>query len=79
MKKTIKKVLEELAKDKPDLSYIRGMLEVLIDGEDTIHSIPYIPPLTPSVWTTTSTVSSNIDLDIPPAPDFNSVKPPINE
>ncbi len=34
MKKTIKKVLDELAKDKPDLSYIRGLLEVLIDDDD---------------------------------------------
>ena len=34
MKKTIKKVLDELAKDKPDLSYIRGMLEVLMDEDE---------------------------------------------
>ncbi len=34
-KKTIKKVLDELAKENPDLSYIRGMLEVLVDEEET--------------------------------------------
>lgn len=29
---TITKVLEELKKDKPDISYIRGMLEVLAES-----------------------------------------------
>ena len=29
--RTIKKVLDELAKDKPDLSYIKGLLEGLVD------------------------------------------------
>ena len=37
--KTIKKVLDELGKITPDLSYIRGMLEVLVDEEqDTIKT-----------------------------------------
>lgn len=31
MQKVLKKILEELNKEKPDLSYIKGMLEVLID------------------------------------------------
>jgi hypothetical protein len=31
MQRTIQKVLAELAKDKPDLSYIRGLLEGLVD------------------------------------------------
>lgn len=30
-KKVIGRVLEEIKKEKPDLSYIRGMLEVLVD------------------------------------------------
>ena len=31
MQRTIQKVLAELAKEKPDLSYIRGLLEGLVD------------------------------------------------
>ncbi len=33
-KKTLNKVLVELKKDTPDLSYIRGLLEVLVDSDD---------------------------------------------
>lgn len=56
--KTLKKVLEELAKDKPDLSYMRGLLEGLVDGE-VIHTVPYIPPSTdPIIWTKTTTSSA---------------------
>jgi hypothetical protein len=33
MQKIIVKVLSELNKDKPDLSYIRGLLEGLVDEE----------------------------------------------
>lgn len=43
MKKTIKKVLDELVKDKPDLSYIRGMLEVLIDEGDERSVEKFLP------------------------------------
>ncbi len=55
IKKTINKVLVELQKDTPDLSYIRGLLEVLVDNdephvcrwEDTEESDvkPYVPTL----------------------------------
>ncbi len=31
-RKILQKVLDELAKEKPDLSYIRGMLETLLEG-----------------------------------------------
>ncbi len=34
MKKTIKRALEELKKETPDISYIRGMLEVLVDEDE---------------------------------------------
>lgn len=48
MKKTIKKVLDELQKDKPDLSYIRGLLEGLVDEE--VQPLP--PALNPgAIWT----------------------------
>jgi hypothetical protein len=40
MKRTIKKVLDELTKEKPDLSYIRGMLEVLVDSEEGEIKVP---------------------------------------
>lgn len=33
MQKQLRKILEELNKEKPDTSYIRGMLEVLIDED----------------------------------------------
>ncbi len=33
MQKTVRKVLAELQSDKPDLSYIRGLLEGLVDEE----------------------------------------------
>lgn len=35
MKKTITKVLAELKSEKPDLSYIRGLLEGLVEDEPT--------------------------------------------
>lgn len=35
MKKVIKKVLDELAKEKPDLSYMRGLLEGLVDDDES--------------------------------------------
>jgi len=31
-KKILQRVVDELKKEKPDLSYIRGVLETLIDG-----------------------------------------------
>lgn len=34
MKKVIKKVLDELAKPTPDLSYMRGLLEGLVEDEE---------------------------------------------
>lgn len=40
MKKIIQKALEELSKEKPDISYVRGMLEVLAGEEE----FEYIPP-----------------------------------
>lgn len=35
MKKILQKVLSELQKDKPDLSYIRGLLEGLVEEDST--------------------------------------------
>lgn len=52
-KKTIKKVLEELAKDKPDLSYMRGLLEGLVEEEELVTKQPYIPAAPTPVWTST--------------------------
>ncbi len=42
MKRTLQKVLDELKKDKPDISYVRGMLEVLVEDE-TIVTAPSFP------------------------------------
>ncbi len=44
MKKILKKVLEELNKDKPNLDYIRGMIEVIAEEEVVPTVAPYIPP-----------------------------------
>lgn len=49
MNKTLRKILEELDKEQPRLDYIKGMLEVLIEGDITVKpsvqlsSIPTIP------------------------------------
>lgn len=43
-RKTLQKVIEELKKDKPDLSYIRGMLETMVDNLP-----PERPAYTPDV------------------------------
>lgn len=39
MKKTIQKVLSELKAEKPDLSYIRGLLEGLVDEEVFVSAV----------------------------------------
>lgn len=41
-KKTIKKVLDELAKETPDLSYMRGLLEGLIEPDEFEYIAPKI-------------------------------------
>lgn len=71
MKKSLQKILEELNKESPRLDYIKGMLEVLIDDENTpvIQNIAsaFIPP------TQTDLPINNIqkiDEEIPPASVF---------
>lgn len=39
MQNSLKKIRDELQKESPDLSYIRGILEVLIE-EDNIKPVP---------------------------------------
>lgn len=77
MKKTIRKVLDELNKDTPRLDYIKGMLEVLIEDEGEEKTYKYIgngeavkvqSPVAPP------TVVNPADL--PPAPNFKNVVPP---
>lgn len=41
--KTLKKILEELQKDKPRIDYVVGMLEVLIDEPVVTPLAPYVP------------------------------------
>ena len=44
MQKTLRKILEELKTEKPDISFIRGMLEVLVEEEPTMSlKTPTIP------------------------------------
>ncbi len=38
MKNTLLKCLKELEKDTPNISYVRGMLEVLIDREEPTNN-----------------------------------------
>lgn len=57
MKKILKKVLDELAKDEPNLSYIRGLLEAVSDEEtqyspisiNTPPSSSFYRPLNPEI------------------------------
>lgn len=63
MKKTIKKVLEELNKESPRLDYIRGILEVLVDEEEKT----IVTPAT-QVVSSFSNVPIMAPMDIPPLP-----------
>ena len=47
-KKTLQKVLDELKKDAPDISYVRGILETLLDTDEPV-SLPIAPNVVP-VW-----------------------------
>ena len=77
MNKTIKKVLEELTKEKPDLSYIRGMLEVLAD-EPTPIVVPVGSPHSgPRYQGTTSRTESVAD-ESTPIPDAARIGPVAN-
>lgn len=59
----LSKVLEELQKEKPDLSYIRGMVEVLLAQEQKPVILPtpaYIPLGVQSYPTGTPTAFNNL-------------------
>lgn len=43
MKRVLKKVLEELVKDTPNLSYIRGMIEVLVEDDEVVVNSTHLP------------------------------------
>lgn len=44
------KMRDELQKEKPDLSYVRGMLDVLIESEPVSIATPaYNPSIQPSI------------------------------
>lgn len=51
MKKLLQKILDEVQKDKPDLSYIRGMIETMMDMDEpsqgtlTFTNGNYVPPI----------------------------------
>lgn len=60
MKKIIKKVLDELAKDKPDLSYMRGLLEGLVEEEEQPKIIGNKPNVDMGVWTPTSVMLGGV-------------------
>ena len=50
MKKTLLKVLAELAKETPDLSYMRGLLEGLVEDEVPMPvATSFITPVSPAV------------------------------
>lgn len=65
-RKTLQKVLDELVKDKPDLSYARGILETILESlpNDDLKTftINQIPP--------SATIHKPITLDpaMPPIP-----------
>ncbi len=62
----LKKVLEELSKDSPRLDYVRGMVETLVDMQETGQ------PVTPVHITRGE--STPLDTPLPPLGDLNRIK-----
>lgn len=80
MKKTIQKVLNELKADKPDLSYIRGLLEGLVDDEEK----PLVfqtrdEEVVAMIKNGFSGVVHAIDPELPPPPNMKNIILPTNE
>lgn len=68
MKKILKKVLDEIQKPEPNLSYIRGLLEAIVEEESIIK--PSLNPIfaTPAVMNTNFLSPVSPDPDMPPLP-----------
>lgn len=62
-RKLLQKVIDELLKDKPDLSYIRGIVETMIESlpeVEHIHDDKSFVPVFPKVITPTPTDEASI-------------------
>ncbi len=81
MKKTIQKVLAELKTEHPDLSYIRGLLEGLVEEEVEVRSgfAQINPIITQPPSTMPGTIYSSTDPSIldPNNPLSSKWNPPI--
>lgn len=59
----LRKCIDELAKDTPDISYVKGMLETLAELNSNPTNVPYIPPVRPTIGpavSSASTITSSI-------------------
>ncbi len=79
MKKIINKVLEEIKKEKPDLGYVRGLLEAMVDDEPTIYISPttstYVQtPTMGNVYPIKEEIDKVIDEIIDPAANADMAK-----
>ncbi len=67
MKKTIQKVLNELKQEKPDLSYIRGLLEGLVEEEPVNYALANKLPTPTYAGPTNSSFTKADEEEIIPA------------
>lgn len=64
--KILQRISDELAKEKPDLSYMKGMVDTLLSMDTSVASVVMTPKPT-------------IDVTLPPAPNLKSVNDMIKE
>lgn len=58
----LNKCIEELKSDKPDLSYIRGILETLVDSTVPVTASSQWQPQSPQPYVMTTTSESTLEL-----------------
>jgi len=59
-RKTIQKVIDELQKEKPDLSYIRGILETLMETLEAPTGTTYTAPIYVPPYNTVNNTAPNV-------------------
>lgn len=68
--KILTKILEELNKPTPDISYMRGMIETLISFENRAD----VPVMINNMVNKAAKAINAFDTDIGRTPDLNSIK-----
>lgn len=69
MNEVIKKAAEELAKDSPNIPYVRGMLETLL----SMNTVSLTPTTIPTPTLATIYIPPPIE-GVPPLPDVEKIK-----